>query len=174
LAVCAFTSSCGWRAGSYAPPEQLSLVQAEDPAALGPFIEMGDPRSDDFVVRDVTPEHAALRWTFIHPELRFRLKETAGLNFEMRFVLADVTFKVTGPVTVSCAIEGQPLGSLRCDRAGEYRFAKPVPAQWLSTDKEVHVTFSAEPRWVSPEDGNQLGFLLRSAGFVRTAAGDAR
>ena len=135
---------------------------------------MGDPRSDDFVVRDVTPEHAALRWTFIHPELRFRLKETAGLSFEMRFVLADVTFKVTGPVTVSCAIEGRPLGSLHCDHAGEYRFSKPVPAKWLSNDKEVHVTFSAEPRWVSPEDGNQLGFLLRSAGFVRTAVGDAR
>ena len=167
LAVCALASSCEWRAGSYPPPPQFSLVGAEDPAALGPFIEMGDPRSDDFVVRDVTPEHAALRWTFLDPELRFRLKETAGLSFEMRFVLADATFKVTGPVTVSCAIEGRPLGAMRCDHAGEYRFIKPVPESWLATGKEIHVTFSAEPRWVSPEDGNQLGFLLRSAGFIK-------
>ena len=69
-------------------------------------------------------------------------------------------------MTVSCAIEGRPLGTMRCDHPGEYLFAKPVPESWLATDKEIHVTFSAEPRWVSPEDGNQLGFLLRSAGFV--------
>jgi hypothetical protein len=127
---------------------------------------MGDPASDDYVVRDVTPEHAALRWTFLHPELRFLLRETRGQTFQMRFVISEVTFKVTGPVTVSCAIEGRPLGTMRCEHAGEYQLSKPVPADWLAAGKEIHVTFFAEPRWVAPSDGNQLGFLLRSAGFV--------
>jgi hypothetical protein len=28
------------------------------------------------------------------------------------------------------------------------------------------VAFEANPRWISPEDGAQLSFLLRSAGFI--------
>jgi hypothetical protein len=167
MVICALAASCGRRAGSYPPPPQLALDAGDDPTALKAFIEMGDTWSDDYVVRDITAEQGVLRWAFLHPELRFRLKQTAGLRFEMRFAIPEVTFKVTGPVTVSCTIEGRPLGTLRCNRPGEYLLARPVPEGWLATDREIHATFSAEPRWVSPDDGNQLSFLLRSAGFVQ-------
>ena len=44
---------------------------------------------------------------------------------------------------------------------------KPAPPGALSPGSEIHVTFEATPRWVSPEDGAQLSFYLRSAGFIR-------
>ena len=133
---------------------------------------MGDPRRTISWSATSPPEHAALRWTFLHPELRFRLKETSGQSFEMRFVIPRRNFKVTGPVTVSCAIEGRrwdPCAATMPANTVSLNLCRP---SWLATDKEIHVTFSAEPRWVSPEDGNQLGFLLRSAGFIDHEPGD--
>jgi hypothetical protein len=44
---------------------------------------------------------------------------------------------------------------------------KSVPAGMLVPGQEVRVTLEATPRWVSPDDGAQLSFYLRGAGFVR-------
>jgi hypothetical protein len=89
------------------------------------------------------------------------------LKFAAEFALPEVTFKVTGPVTVSCAINGHPLGSIRCDHAGDYRLEMPVPDGVVQANQETHVTFEANPRWISPEDGAQLSFFLHSAGFTQ-------
>jgi hypothetical protein len=70
-------------------------------------------------------------------------------------------------VTVSCAINGRTLGSLRCAHAGDFRLEAPVPEGLVEADKPTRVTFEAHPRWISPEDGAQLSFLLRSAGFTQ-------
>jgi hypothetical protein len=128
---------------------------------------MDDPAADDYIVRDISPGRSHHRWAFLHPELRFRIKEAGYLKFAAEFAIPEVTFKVTGPVTVSAALEGTPLGAIRCDHAGDYRMEKPVPAGGLRAGKEVHVTFEAHPRWVSPDDGAELSFFLRSAGFSR-------
>jgi len=165
------TMGCGWKPGVYAVPPQRSLDLGRDPGGLGSFIAMDDPAAPDYIVRDISSERGFRRWAFLHPELRFRVREARHLTFAAEFALPEVTFKVTGPVTVSCALNGRPVGSIRCPHAGDYRLEAAVPDGLVSPDKEAHVTFEANPRWVSPEDGAQLSFFLRSAGFVSPAAG---
>src|ERR1700716_1578106 len=121
-------SSCGRQPGPFPLPPQRSLDLGQDPGGLGPFITMDDPASDDYIVRDISPGLAHHRWAFLHPELRFRIKEPGYSKFTAEFAIPEVTFKVTGPVTVAAAVEGQSLGAIRCDHAGDYRMEEPVPA----------------------------------------------
>jgi hypothetical protein len=159
------TVSCGRQPGVYAAPPQRSLDLGPDPDGPQAFVNMDDPVADDYLVRDISPERGFRRWAFTHPELRFRLQDVSHLIFTAEFAIPEVTYRVTGPVTVSYAVNGRTLGTLRCDHAGDFRLEKPVPAGLIVPGKFVRVTFEANPRWVSPEDGAQLSFLLRSAGF---------
>ena len=59
---------------------------------------MDDPVVDDYLVRDISPEHGFRRWAFTRPELRFRLQDVRHLIFTAEFAIPEVTFKVTGPV----------------------------------------------------------------------------
>jgi len=160
------TFSCGRQPVWFALPPQRPLDLGEDPGGLGPFITMDDPSSDDYIVRDISPGRDHHRWAFLHPELRFRVKEPGRFRFTAVFAIPEVTFRVTGPVTIQTAIDGRSLGAFRCDHPGDYRMEKAVPDGTITTGKEVHVTFEATPRWISPDDGAQLSFYLRSAGFV--------
>ena len=160
------TVSCGWQPGVYAAPAQRSIDLGTDPDGPHAFVAMDDPVADDYVVKDISPEHGFRRWAFTHPELRFRLSDTRHLNFTAEFAIPEVTYKVTGPVTVSYAVNGQTLGTMTCDHPGDYHLEKPVPDGLVEPGKFVRVTFEANPRWISPDDGAQLSFLLRSAGFT--------
>jgi len=115
---------------------------------------------------DISPDHGFRRWAFIHPELRFRLLDASRLKFTAEFAIPEVTYKVTGPVTVSYAVNGRTLGVLRCSHPGDFHLETPLPDGLVEPDKPIRVTFEANPRWISPEDGAQLSFLLRSAGFI--------
>lgn len=137
-----------------------------DPGGIGAFIRSEETHADIHIVRDISKEAGIFRWAFLNPEMQFRVKTSEDLNFQMEFAIPEVTFKKTGPVTVSCSINGRPLGSVRCPNWGQYSLKKPVPADWVQPKDLVHVTFHAEPRWISPEDKAELSFLLRSAGFV--------
>ena len=161
------TVSCGRQPGVYAVPPQRSLDLGHDPSGALSFVTMDDPQVDEYLVNDISPDRGFRRWAFIRPELRFRLKETRHLIFTAEFAIPEVTYKVTGPVTVSCAVNGRTLGSLRCAHAGDFRLEAPVPEGLVEADKPTRVTFEANPRWISPEDGAQLSFLLRSAGFTQ-------
>lgn len=158
--------SCGRQPGVYAAPPQRSIDLGGDPDGARAFVHMDDPQADDYLVHDISPERGFRRWAFTRPELRFRVKDVRHLVFTAEFAIPEVTYKVTGPVTVSYAVNGRTLGTVRCDHAGDYRLEKPVPDGLVEPDKFVRVTFEANPRWVSPEDGAQLSFLLRSAGFT--------
>ena len=161
------TVSCGRQPGVYAAPPQLSLELGDDPDGPHAFIKMDDPMVVDYLVNDISAERGLRRWAFAHPELRFRVRDARNLTFSAEFAIPEVTYKVTGPVTVSYAVNGRTLGSLRCDHAGDFRLSAPVPAGLVEPDKFIRVTFEANPRWISPEDGAQLSFLLRSAGFTQ-------
>ena len=160
------TVSCGRPPGVYAAPPQRSLDLGPDPSATLDFVAMDDPQVDDYLVHDISPERGIRRWAFTHPELRFRLKDAHHLVFTAEFAIPEITYKVTGPVTVSYAVNGRTIGTLRCGHAGDFRLEKPVPDGLVEPAKSVRVTFEANPRWVSPADGAQLSFLLRSAGFT--------
>ena len=147
-------------------PTQRSLDLGHDPSGLGAWVVMDDTDADDYIVRDISLQRDHHRWAFRHPELRFRIKEGGYSKFAAEFAIPQATFGTTGPVTVSVAVNGVSLGSIRCDHAGDYRMEKPVPGGAIAPG-EVHVTLEANPRWASPLDGAQLSFYLRAAGFVR-------
>lgn len=159
-------ASCGRQPGRYAVPPQGSLDLGADPDGPHAFVYMDDPVVDDYLVNDISPERGIRRWAFTRPELRFRLKDVHHLVFTAEFAIPEVTYKVTGPVTVSCAVNGRTIGSMRCDHAGDFLLKKSVPDGLVEPDKFVRVTFEANPRWIAPDDGAQLSFLLRSAGFI--------
>ena len=127
---------------------------------------MDDAVADDYIVRDISSERGEFRWTFLHPELRFLIRDSQKLKFTAEIAIPQATFKDTGPVTINILIDGHALATLRCPRAEKYRIEKQVPPGWLEPNKVVHVTFETEPRWVSPLDGAQLSFLIYSAGFI--------
>jgi hypothetical protein len=159
------STSCGRQAGVYPMPEQRRTDLGPDPGGLGPFITMDDPQADEYLVKDMSAEKGFRRWAFEHPELRFRVKEIGHLKFTAEFAIPEVTYKVTGPVTVQCAVNGRTLGAMQCDHPGDFRFEKPVPEGLVKAGEVARVTFDAKPRWIAPQDGAQLSFLLRSAGF---------
>ena len=128
---------------------------------------MDDPVSDEYIVKDISPGRDFRRWAFVAPGLRFMVKDIRHLKFTAEFAIPEVTYKVTGPVTVSCSIDGRILETMRCDHPGDYHIDRLVPEGWLQPGATVHVSFNAAPRWISPEDGAQLSFLLRSAGFTQ-------
>jgi hypothetical protein len=160
------TVSCGRQPGVYAAPPQGSLDLGPDPDGPHAFVFMDDPLVDDYLVNDISPERGLRRWAFTRPELRFRVKEVGHLIFTAEFAIPEVTYKVTGPVTVSFAVNGRTLSTIRCDHAGDFHLKALVPDGLVEADKFIRVTFEANPRWISPDDGAQLSFLLRSAGFT--------
>ena len=163
--VVLLSMSCGRQPGAYAAPPQRSLDLGPDPGGELAFVKMDDPQASEFLVKDISPASDFRRWAFIHPELRFRVRETGRLIFTTELTVPEVTYKVTGPVTVTYSVNGRALGTLRCDHAGDYKIEKPVPEGLVEPGKFISVTFEAHPRWVSPEDRAELSFLLRSAGF---------
>jgi hypothetical protein len=126
------------------------LDLGRDPGTLGPFVVMDDPLADEYIVRDISPDRGHHRWAFLHPELKFRVEDARHLKLIAEFAIPEITFKVTGPVTVSCAVNGHSLGSIRYDRAGDFRLEKAVPDGVVKPGEDAHVTFEAQPRWVSP------------------------
>jgi hypothetical protein len=163
LAISLLAVACGRQAVTFPPPPQRSLDLGPDPALIGAYIKMDDPAAADYIIRDIAAEAGFQRWAFRSPELKFHVKDGVGLTFVMNFAIPEVTFQKTGPVTVWAEIDGQNLGKMRCDHAGDFRYERPAPT--IDPQRDVHVILGAEPRWVSPEDGAQLSFLLRGAGF---------
>src|SRR5450756_1947286 len=118
------TVSCGREPGVYAAPPQCSVGRGPDPDGPHAFVNMDDPVVDDYLVSDISPERGFRRWAFTHPELRFRLHDVRHLIFTAEFAIPEVTYKVTGPVTVSYAVNGRTLGAIRCDHHRDFRLEK--------------------------------------------------
>jgi hypothetical protein len=160
-------AACGRDAGWYPIPPQQSLDLGPDPGGVGPSVKMADPDANDYIVRDIGLMPGTWRWAFLHPELRFRVAHPEGIRFAAEIHIPEVTFKVTGPVVVTYAVDGRRLGFVRCDHPGTYTIDHPVPAAWLAPAAYIHLEFDADRHWVSPDDGAQLSFLLLSAGFIQ-------
>jgi hypothetical protein len=130
-------------------------------------VRMSDADAGDYIVRDIDRMPGAWRWASARPELRFRVQQPEGWHFAAQIAIPQVTFRVTGPVTVSYLIDGRKLGAIRCAHPGRFEIDQPVPSAWLDPGRYIHVTFEADRHWVSSEDGAQLSFQLIQAGFQR-------
>ena len=166
LSTLPLLSGCANIPDTYAPPVQRKPLAALDPYPFGAFIEMGSPRAEAYIVRDVAePEGGQWRWTRKRPELQFYLDGIEGLHYTMDFSIADATFKDTGPVAIAISINGRPFDSLRFAKPGEHHYRKPVPAELLRAHAPNLVLMEIDKEWVSKSDGAVLGFILASAGF---------
>jgi len=152
----------------HAPPAQRRAMAGPDYTKLKHFIAMSDPLAMDHVLGGVKPEPqggGAWRWTLERPRFKFVLPETNGLTFTAEFALPEVTFKETGPVTVTYWINQHELDRVRYETAGGHRFEKAVPAAWLRTDQDTVVGLDLDKVWTSPADGERFGLALTRLGF---------
>ncbi len=129
---------------------------------------MNDPDADSHIVSGIQDvEGTGWRWTHDQPKLRFRLPSAEGWKFAMDIGLPEPNLKKTGPLTISVFVNGRLLDKTRYTTPGDRRFEKPVPAAFIDPSKDTVVLAVVDPPWVSPADGNKLGFVLHRAGFVR-------
>ncbi len=142
---------------SFSPPAQRTGLTSAH------FVMMNDPAADSYIVQGFR-EHSegTWRWAHDHPVLRFTLPGSGPLNFTMDFTLPEGTFHETGPVTLAIAINGKPFDSVRCDHAGDYRFAQRVPDALLHKPG-INVVALDPDRTATAE---KLGFVLSRAGFA--------
>lgn len=162
-------TACGEPPEAYPPPEQRKSLAASERDGLGHFVRMNVAGADLYIVRDVAPvvESGSWRWAFKRPELRFYLEETADLKFALDFAVPEVTFRHTGPVTLSLLLNDRPFRQIRCDQPGPRELVWPVPAGLLRTRAVNTVVLEPDKVWVSQEDGATLSFILTRAGFLQ-------
>ena len=147
-------------------PPQMTYSPGVDPGPAPSYIEMDDPRAADCIVRDISPqaEGKGWRWTYVEPTLQFHLPAPVNQRFSMDFSIVDTTFRDTGPVRMSCYINGRLLTKLRCPKPGDYRIDVSVPPEWIVGERAI-VKAELDRLWTSPADGARLGYILYRAGF---------
>jgi len=126
---------------------------------------MDEAAADEYIVRDISPERGRWRWAFSRPELKFQPKQSRNLKLLVEFAIPEVTFRETGPVVVTCLVNGRALGTVRCPKPGPYRFERAVPEGWVEPGQLVSVGALVDKPFIAKEDGARLSFLLFAAGF---------
>jgi len=149
------------------PPEQRAPLEEFRPYSATRVVQMADPDAFTFIVQDIAGLEGNWRWTGKRPTVRLRPRAKEGLHYVIDFSLPDVTFKDTGPVTMSFFVGDHLLGSERYITSGAKHFEKPVPADWVTPAQDVLVSAEIDKVWVSKTDGATLGFILTSIGLAQ-------
>ena len=89
------------------------------------------------------------------------------VRYVIDFALPEVTFKDTGPVTLSFYVNDHLLDSVHYTHSGDEHFEKPVPPEWIPLSQESTVAAAIDKVWVAPSDGNKLGFVLVRMGLTQ-------
>jgi hypothetical protein len=152
----------------YAPPAQRQPLDQETLVSMQPMIEMGDPNIDSQIAADIMrgPQTQPWRWTMQRPAIKVRLKSARNFRYHIDFALPDVTFKETGPVTITFFVNGQKLDSVRYDTPGQKSFEKPVPDGILKEMSENILAAEIDKVWISP-DKTPLGFIVSRFGLLQ-------
>jgi hypothetical protein len=146
-------------------PAQRRTWTGPERKPFGAFARISDPHSDGNIVSGVRPEDRRWAWTARRAELRYWLLEDRPWRFVLNLYIARETLTKTGPVKISCYINGKLLGALDADEGREYTFEKPVPGSWVGTAAPVSVVIETDKVLTAP-DGTELAFLLTGAGFL--------
>lgn len=161
------STSCVPTPDSYPVPPQQRLPAGSEKVLYGEFVGATQPGAESYFIKDIKAlEGGSWRWTFSNPELRFTLSSVQNRKFRIEFAIHEVTFKDTGPLTISYLINGHLLETERYTTPGEKQFQKPVPAAWLVAHGENRVLIRIHNPWKAPDDGVYLGILFHNAGFV--------
>lgn len=127
LCFTVFLGACRNLPEAYAPPEQRPLILVDRPYRVRRVISMDDSDAPSRFVRDISPALAGTwRWTGQRPAIDIFMRVNEGVRYVIDFALPEVTFKATGPVTVSFLVNDHLLDSVRYTEAGDKHFEKPV------------------------------------------------
>jgi hypothetical protein len=168
LCVVLLSMGCSSEPSWYAIPEQRKPLAPQGAPPAKSFLEMNDEEAPDYFLRDISDslEGGRYRWTQQKPALR--LSAPPGpLRLMAHFGISEVTFKQTGPVTISVLINGHILETATYGEPGDKHIEKPVQAGWVKPGAENQVSLEIDKVWVSPVDGARLGIVLRSIGFIQ-------
>src|ERR1051325_10657303 len=106
------------------------------------------------------------RWAHERPVFRFYLPEAGRLKVQIDFGLTDDSFRPTGPVTVTLALNGHVFDRIHCQTAGSQKYSQPVPPGLLRPNSINVVEVTPDKTVRRPESGEQLAFILNSVGFT--------
>ncbi len=127
---------------------------------------MSDPDAAAYLVKGFRQKNdGAWRWALERPVMRFYLPALTQAKFTMAFVLPEQTFRLTGPVTLTCSINGHVLDRAHYKTAGEQQYTHEVPMEFLKL-KAINIVAVEPDRVAALNPGEKLSFLLIRAGFT--------
>jgi hypothetical protein len=168
ISLAILASSCQNMPEPYAPPVQRQPFEDARPHRMSRFVAMADSDAAAHFVKDIAPgEPAPWKWTNQNPTVKVTPRLNTGLRYIIDFSVPEVTFKTTGPVTITFAVNGHDLDAVKYTKSGEYHYEKAVPPEWVEPLKETTLSASIDKVWVAPNDGAKLGFILTRIGLTQ-------
>jgi hypothetical protein len=152
-------------------PEQFVPFETFRPYRISRTVSMGDEAAATHFVSGILPLVGTWAWTNKRPTVKLTTAGTENVLYVIDFSIADVTFKDTGPVTVTFFVNDHALGTQLYDKPGAKHWEKLVPGEWLQPKSETLVAAEIDKVWKSPDDGAQLGFILSNIGLVESRPG---
>jgi hypothetical protein len=165
--TCLVLSGCT-RDASVSLPAQKEIPPGDDPPVSKALLQMNAPDADGWVLDGVAPGGPTdrTRWTHEHPRFRLWLDHVENWKFQMRVQIVDRILQDVGPQTVTITINGSVLDAPRFTSGREYDYIRAVPPGMLRMPGPVDIGLDVSPVWVVPGQGDRLGVLLASIGFV--------
>lgn len=152
----------------YAPPPQRQPIRNPHPYNVTYLVDFGSPEADAHILRDIHKyDGSAWRWTDQHPAVRVKIRTIESRKYVIDYTVPDITFKDTGPVTISFYVNDHLLGSERSDKPGMRHFEKPVPPGWLILDDTNTLGAGIDKMWVARGDGKLFGFIISRIGLTQ-------
>jgi len=87
-------------------------------------------------------------------------------RFKMDLLIPSETFRRTGPLRLTVWVNGKQLGQKFCDSPEHQTFEQTVPPELLRDDGVALVETTLDKYYVSPVDGQKLGYLFVRGGFL--------
>lgn len=162
-------SACS-RESPFAPiPPQAPPVVAPDPPSFPCLFSMTETRADQFIVTGIPLGlgAGAHRWTNESPAVHCTIPSPGPWNIAMDFILAGVTLRATGPITITFTVDGHELKRLRLDKSGPYQFRASLPPELATPGQDRVFQASIDKPYIAPADGTKLGVLVSAMGFVQ-------
>ncbi|MBX9602002.1 MAG: hypothetical protein K2X35_13390 [Bryobacteraceae bacterium] len=163
--ILAAIAGCQRMPEPYAPPAQRQPVEQPRPPRAARVLSMSEAGVEASFVSGIGALEGSWRWTGRTPGVRVYVSKPENLRFVAEFALSEVTFRDTGPVTITFLVNGKAVDRVRYEKPGQQVFEKPVPAGWMPPGEESVVSLELDKAWVSKKDGAELGVILSRLGL---------
>mgnify|MGYP000993836494 CR=1 FL=1 len=153
----------------YAPPAQRKPLDRDMLLRSNPLLEIGNNDAERYFVSDIIkgPTMAGWRWSRKRPTISLPLKSASNLRYRLDFSLPEVTFKETGPVTITFFVNDRELDKVLYDSPGQKTFEKPVPPGFLKEMSDNRLAAEVDKTYLPKDDKQPLGFIITRFGLVQ-------